>query len=64
MFWFSRKKREKERAEAVEALAETRRKSAHVRKREEQNRGLFARIRELRRENHIAEAVGRIMEGR
>jgi hypothetical protein len=65
VIWFRRsKKKERERAEAESALQESRQKSAQIKRREEESKGLFARIHELRRENHIAEAVGRIMEGR
>lgn len=64
--FFRRRKREKEseRAEARHALEETRKQSARSKRREEKDQSLFARIEEIRKQNHIAEAVSKLMEGR
>lgn len=59
-----RRKREKERAEAEGALKETREQNARIKAKSKRDKGLFDRIGEIRRENHIADAVGRLMEGR
>lgn len=63
MFWW-RKRKQRERAEAEQALQETRRTSARIQAREERDKHLFRRIGEIRRQNHIADAVGKLMEGR
>lgn len=52
------------REEAEGALRHTREEAARIRRKENEAKGLFAKIAEIRRRNHIAEAVRDIMEGR
>lgn len=64
MLWWWKRKKERERAEAERALSETRIQAAKIQAREDRDKGLFAGIHRIRRENHIADAVGKLMEGR
>ncbi len=59
-----RKHYNEERSEAEGALRHTREEAAKRRHKNNEARSLFARIAEIRRRNHIAEAVREIMEGR
>ena len=46
-----------------EALAETRERLEEIRERREENRGVFASLREFREENHLAERVRSALGG-
>jgi hypothetical protein len=50
--------------EAKEALVESRETSERIANKEDAARRIFRRIEDLRRKNHIAEAVRHIMEAR
>lgn len=65
MKWpWDKEEAERERQEAREALANTREQAAHIRRKQSESHSLFQRIHRLKAENHIAEAVRNLMEGR
>lgn len=64
MSWRRPKRTDEGLQEAKEALAESKETSASIARKEDASRRIFRRIEDLRRRNHIAEAVRNIMEAR